>query len=100
MRKLIKVDENGLFIEDILLDVIPTDEEGNPSPHYIDVAVPDGFYWPKWNGTEWVEGGEAPVSVPLEPTETEVLQAKLKASNDYMDFLEECVVEMAQIVYK
>ncbi|MDN7241202.1 hypothetical protein QWY14_05335 [Planococcus sp. N028] len=35
-----------------------------------------------------------------EPTETEKLQAQLKASNDYMDFLEEVIVEMAQVVYQ
>lgn len=94
------IDEDGLYVEDVILEARPRNEEGIPDPQYIDVPVPEGFYWPKWNGTEWVEGGEAPAPVPLEPTETEVLQAQLKASNDYMDFLEECVVEMAQIVYK
>lgn len=36
-------------------------------PQYIEADVPQGFYWPKWNGAEWVEGGQAP-----EPTEPEL----------------------------
>lgn len=95
-----KVNEDGLFEEDVSLDSIPTDEEGNPDPQYIAEPVPQGFYWPKWNGTEWVEGGEAPEPVPHIPSETEQLQAQIKASNDYTDFLEEVIVEMAQVVYK
>lgn len=91
-----KIDENGLFIEDV---INPTIEEST-GHLYISEPVPSGFFWPKWNDTEWVEGGEAPDLVPKPPTETDILQAQLKASNDYMDFLEECVVEMAQIVYK
>ena len=56
----------------VLVDVI--DEEGvvtqveqeQPAydPQYIEDDVPQGFYWPKWNGTEWVEGGVAPEPVP------------------------------------
>lgn len=96
-----KIDiETELFVEDVILEVIPVDEEGHQNPQYIDVPVPQGFYWPKWTGTEWVEGGQAPKPQPVEPTETDVLQAQVKASNDYMDFLEEVIVEMAQVVYK
>ncbi|KAA0958276.1 hypothetical protein FQ085_00760 [Planococcus sp. ANT_H30] len=88
--------KTGLFIEDVLRNTIPTNEDGKTDPQYVDMPVPQGFYWPKWTGTEWVEGGKSPESQPTEPTETEVLQAQLKASNDYMDFLEEVIVEMAQ----
>lgn len=33
------------------------------------------------------------------PTEIEQLNAKIQASSDYTDFLEEVIVEMAQVVY-
>lgn len=92
--------ETGLFIEDVRLKVIPTNEEGELDPQYIADPVPPGFYWPKWNGTEWVEGGIAPEPQPVIPSEVEILQAQVKASDDRADFLEECLVEMAQLVYK
>lgn len=58
------------------------DKEGNtiPDPQYVDVPVPDGFYWPKWDGEKWIEGGKAP-----EPTET-----------PHMPTLEEQVVQLQE----
>ncbi|CZR03326.1 hypothetical protein [Trichococcus collinsii] len=46
------------------------DEEGNTQldPQYIDVEVPQGFYLPRWAGTEWVEGGVAPEPITSQPT--------------------------------
>ena len=54
-----KIDENGLFIEDVILEeqpMIEQNEELIPDPLYITETVPQGFYHPKWDGTEWVEG--------------------------------------------
>ena len=54
-----KIDENGLFIEDVVLEEQPKIEQNEeliPDPQYITETVPQGFYHPKWNGTEWVEG--------------------------------------------
>ena len=54
-----RIDENGLFLEDVLLDkqpMIEQNEESIPDPHYITEPVPQGFYRPKWNDAEWVEG--------------------------------------------
>lgn len=86
MIQLRKIDEKGLFVEDVIAESIPylteivpedqNDEEGNPvvvdverplldesgnpipDPHYIETTVPDGLqlWHPKWNGIEWVEG--------------------------------------------
>lgn len=61
--KLLKIDEQGFFIEDVITDKIPQitveDEEGNLSlindPQYIEKPCPDGFYRPRWVG-DWVEG--------------------------------------------
>lgn len=66
------IDNNGLFIEDVLLDTEPTDQ------HYIAEPCPDGFYWPRWDGAQWVEGG-----TPPEPIVTiEQLKQQL-AQTDY-----------------
>lgn len=99
--QIIKVDENGLFIEPVIVQSVPTeevertriveveitDEDENttveqreetyieviPKPYYeveetdsegevvnverfVTVECPSGFYLPKWNGDEWVEG--------------------------------------------
>lgn len=75
-----KTDENGLFIEDVIFSeppLIDIDEE--PRPQYIAEPVPQGFYHPKWNGTEWIEGltddeiAEITKPVLQEPTETDYL---------------------------
>ena len=77
-------DEEGIItqVEEIqpVLDV-----EGNVQldPQYIEDDVPQGFYWPKWNGTEWVEGGVAPEPTPPVPTDVE----RILAMEEALDFL-------------
>ena len=75
--KLLKINtETGMFIEDVILPSVPTvtvDEQTIPDPQYITTPCPAGFYWPRWDGAQWVEGGEAPVPVEPEPTDSEVL---------------------------
>lgn len=56
MKKVIKVDINGLYLEDVIL----SDDELTPTD-CVEMSCPDGFYRPKWDGTRWVEGGTAPV---------------------------------------
>ncbi len=77
-----KVDENGLFIEDVILNEQPMIEQNGESitdPYYIAEPVPHGFYHPKWNGSEWIEGltdveiDELTKPQPQEPTEKERL---------------------------
>ena len=80
---------NGLFVEDAILDAIPMLPIGTPDPAYIDTPCPPGFYWPRWDGEKWVEGGTVPETVAPEPTETECLQAQLAQTNaDFMGFLD------------
>ena len=58
MRKVIRIDETGLFIEDVILqntDEVPTD--------CIETPCEEGFILPKWDGEKWVEGGTAPVQI-------------------------------------
>ena len=63
MKIFRKIDTTtGNFIEDVLFENEPPFDDGS----YISTPVPQGFYWPKWTGTEWAEGGQAP-----EPTEPE-----------------------------
>ena len=67
------IDENGFFVRDDFVDSL-TDENGKPIPTYVETPCPDGFYLPKWNGTQWVEGKTAEeiaaikASVKNEPT--------------------------------
>ena len=58
----------GLFIEDVLLM-----DGFAGSNEFIATEVPQGLYWPKWNGTEWVEGGQAPEPIEPEPAIEELL---------------------------
>lgn len=77
-----KIDvSTGMFIEDCIFDSppmiekpvaktrwelvneVPTevpyaDVDYSINPQYINVEVPQGFMWPKWNGEKWVEGSK------------------------------------------
>jgi len=107
MKLFRKIDTTtGNFIEDVLFENHPivmeestwesTDEFGNITPHsewvpvldaegnqildaqFVEEAPQQGFHLPRWNGTEWVEGGEPlPPSEPLpqEPTVDERLDS-------------------------
>ena len=61
----------GNFIEDVIFESHPTvlDAEGNTvlDAQYVEQAPQQGFYLPRWNGAEWVEGGQAPEPVEPEP---------------------------------
>ena len=49
MRKFVRiVDENGLFIEDAFVVEL--------TEFTIETPCPAGFYHPKWDGTDWIEG--------------------------------------------
>ena len=62
----------------------------------LEVEPAQGLYWPKWNGTEWVEGGQAPEPAepePQAPTMEEMAialmqtQAELEEAQIALDFL-------------
>ena len=97
MKLFRKIDTTtGNFLEDVLFESHPTLEDGELDPQYIEDAPAQGFYWPKWNGTEWVEGGQAPKPTepePQVPTMEQMAialmqtQAKLEATIEALDFL-------------
>ena len=97
MKLFRKIDTTtGNFLEDVLFESHPTLVDGELDPQYIEEAPAQGFYWPCWNGTEWVEGGQAP-----EPTEPELqaptmeqmaialvqTQSQLEDAQEALDFL-------------
>lgn len=125
MKLFRKIDTTtGNFIEDVLFETHPIvmeestwesmdefgvitphsewvpvlDAEGNQQldPQYVEEAPAQGFYWPKWNGTEWVEGGQAPEQTepePQAPTMEQMAialmqaQIELEATTEALDFL-------------
>ena len=67
-----KIDEQGFFLEDILA--------GSGIEPDVNVICPNGFYKPRWNGTEWVEGLtqaeiDAIVNAPRPVTKEERIKA-------------------------
>ena len=83
MKLFRKIDPiTGNFIEDLIFESHPTmlDAEGNTvlDAQFVEEAPQQGFYLPRWNGTEWVEGGEPlpiPDPIPSEPTVDERLNS-------------------------
>lgn len=52
------------------------DAEGNTilDPQFVEEPPKQGFYLPRWNGSEWVEGGVAPEPAPQAPSEAERIE--------------------------
>lgn len=83
MKLFRKIDiTTGNFIEDVLFESHPTvlDAEGNTilDAQFVEEAPQQGFYLPRWTGTEWVEGGEplpTPDPIPREPRVDERLNS-------------------------
>ena len=62
-------DEEGIITQ--VEEIRPVlDAEGNTqlNPQYVEEAPPQGFYLPRWNSSEWVEGGVAPDPITSQPT--------------------------------
>jgi hypothetical protein len=51
MKQVFKFDEEGYFVEPVLIG----DKEEVPEG-CMDVVIPEGLYRPQWNGAEIVEG--------------------------------------------
>ena len=75
MKRIIEK-ETKLFIR----DDFDFDEETEIG---LDVEPAQGFYLPRWNGTEWIEGGTTPEPTPPVPTEVE----RIVAMEEALDFL-------------
>ena len=97
MKLFRKIDTTtGNFLEDVLFESHPTLVDDELDPQYIEEAPKQGLYWPRWNGTEWVEGGQAPEPVEPEPQASTLeeiaitlmqTQAELEAMTEALDFL-------------
>jgi len=61
------IDDNGYFIEDAFVDEL--------TDNTITAPCPEGFYHPRWDGTSWVEGGQAPEYAVQPPTDAERIAA-------------------------
>lgn len=61
----------------VIIETPVYDENGNTqlNHHYTTTPCPAGFYWPKWDGAQWIEGGTVPVPVTQPPTEDERISA-------------------------
>ena len=98
MKLFRKIDTiTGNFLEDVLFESHPTLEDDELDQQYVEEAPAQGFYLPKWNGTEWVEGGQAPEpTVPKLSTDEKltqmaeqliITQTELEVVQEALDFL-------------
>jgi hypothetical protein len=51
MKKVIRIDANGMFVGDVIL----SSTEETPQD-CVETPCNGQFYHPKWNGSEWLEG--------------------------------------------
>lgn len=95
MRLFRKVDERGLYIEDILSN---ESEEVTQDELLIKKPIPEDLqlWQPRWNGVEWVEGmsreqidtlNNVPQSLTLEQEEIKMLKKRLDEAENTVVFL-------------
>lgn len=85
MRKVLRIDNEGYFLGDVILknkDIIPSD--------CIETHCQDGLYKPKWNGIEWVEGLSNEeinklINTPVDKSEIEILIENQKLIQKALD---------------
>lgn len=79
------IDSNGYFIEDAFVEEL--------TEFTIETPCPDGFYLPKWNGAQWVEGKTAEeIAVILANVVVE------KSTEEKLSDLETLVLELGGIL--
>jgi hypothetical protein len=85
MKKVLRINENGLFVEDVILE----DEETTPED-CIETYCPGGFFWPKWNGSKWIEGKTVAEIEAIKALSTKVEPTR----DDRLAALENAMIEM------
>lgn len=86
-----KIDEQGFFIEDSFIEEI--------NEFTIETPCPQGFYKPRWTGSEWTEGATQEYidnikNVVVEPTENEIIMLAI-AELDAQRELDKTETELA-----
>lgn len=79
MKKVIRVDINGFFVDDLILD-----DNGITPINCIDTICPDGLYKPKWTGSVWIEGL---TQVEIDTTKKQDTINNIKAELDSLDLV-------------
>lgn len=101
MKQYVVIDRNNSIInmyERIDEVSIPRGELENEYL-YLGTDRVELYREPIFNGDVVVGVGEMVTPYIQPPSETDILNAKLKASNDRQEFLEELIAEMAMKVY-
>ena len=108
-------DQDGYYIEPIVLDHTAKIPENATEETFVEILCP------RWDGTRWTEAAPPPPEMdpagqilswnnnarlwtvtpkPYQPpTETEVLRTQLAAMAASNEFLEDCIIELAGVLY-
>ncbi|TQK53834.1 hypothetical protein FB479_10847 [Brevibacillus sp. AG162] len=77
-----KISQDGVFLEPVLFDAEQVRQHDSRQislgDNIITAQIPEGFFQPKWNGEQWVEGLtqqeiDTIKSKPIPPTELEII---------------------------
>lgn len=100
-------DTNGKFSPDIVIVETPDyvyegwgyDEMQEGEARFIQPQAPEGWLYDTGSGTFYPEGETAPSKMPTTEEKVKLLEAQIEAQNEQLDFYEECIAEMAMVVY-
>lgn len=100
-------DTVGKFAPDIVIVETPDyvyegwgyDGTKEGEERFIQPQPPEGWLYDEGSGTFYQEGTTAPSKMPSTEEKVKMLEAQIEAQNEQLDFYEECIAEMAMVVY-
>lgn len=113
MIQVWRIDSQGFYLEPDMKNEEELTEFDITTP--VNTDETNTFYKPKWDDEKWIEGWtqeeidewKAQNNQPSIPSELEVLKeenkmlkTQVQAMTENQTFLEDCIVELAQEVYK
>lgn len=97
------VNEQGVLVDIPQVDREPNEGEFKvPLQGYYEKLNEDRYDIAVWSFDleKWIGQGEQRPIIPQQPSEIEILQAKLNSATQQLDFQEELIVELAMKVYE
>ena len=84
----------AIVSDNIITNIIVLPDGADPAAHGA-LQLPEG----KWIGDEYDSAATQAQRIAALEAENKLLRAQMSAQSDQLDFYEDCIVEMAAVVY-
>lgn len=94
MKQVIRVDENGFYVEPVLIQ-----DDAEIPADCVETPFIDGMYKPKWTGEEWIEGATQEEIDSIKANQPEPQpEPTLEELKDETEITALAVMELAELI--